>query len=145
MVYFWLGLAVVLCVLEIFTSQLVSIWFVAGAVTSAICAGTFLQGEIFWQIVVFVGVSALALILTRPLVRKMKLLNKTSTNADRNIGRLGVVITEINELKSTGMVEVRGMKWTARSVDGNVISEGTTVKVEAIEGVKLMVTPVKEN
>lgn len=144
MIYVWLGLAILLCIIEIFTTQLVSIWFVAGAVASAICAGTFLKDHIFWQFVVFVAVSAVALILTRPLVKKLKLFNKTSTNADRNIGCRGVVVTEINELKSTGMVEVRGTKWTARSVDGSVIEEGTTVVVEAIEGVKLMVTPALE-
>lgn len=136
----WLGIAVVLGIIEVCTSQLVSIWFVIGALVTAICAAIFLD-SILWQVVVFLFVSALALVLTKPLVKRLKKFNKTSTNADRNIGKIGRVVVDIDRDKASGMVEVDGERWTARSSDDSVISAGTIVKVESIEGVKLMVTP----
>ncbi len=143
MAYFWLILVVVFGVIELCTSQLVSVWFVAGALAAAICANTFLQDQVVWQVVVFIGVSALALVLTRPLVKKLKKFDKAKTNSDRYIGRVGVVTVDIDPIKATGMVEVDGSKWTARSTTGDSIEAGTHVVVDSIEGVKLMVTPVQ--
>ena len=37
-----------------------------------------------------------------------------------------------------------GSVWTARSADGSVIAQGARVKVEAIDGVKLIVVPVDD-
>ncbi len=145
MSYFWLILVVAFGVLELCTSQLVSIWFVVGALAAAICANTFLQDQIVWQVVVFIGVSALALLLTRPLVKKLKKFDKVKTNADRYIGKIGIVTASIDIVKGTGSVEVEGSKWTARSSQGVNIESGTHVIVDSIEGVKLMVTPIKEN
>lgn len=144
MPYIWLVLAVLLAIVEVSTSQLVSVWFVAGALVSALCSATFLSSNILLQLLVFIVVSALALILTRPFVKKLKNTHKTPTNADRYIGEKGIVIQEINPECGTGLVEVDGAKWTARASDGSVISMNTTVLVDSIQGVKLMVTPLKE-
>ena len=88
----------------------------------------------------FIGVSALALLLTRPLVKKLRKFDKARTNADRYIGKVGVVTVDIDPIKATGMVEVDGSKWTARSTSGEIIEANTPVVVDSIEGVKLMVT-----
>ena len=56
-----------------------------------------------------------------------------------NIGKTAVVISDINNLEGNGQVRVNGNVWSARSVDGEIISEGSTVTVKAIEGVKLIV------
>ena len=140
MAYFWLILVVVFGIIELCTSQLVSVWFVVGALAAAICANTFLQDQIVWQVAVFIGVSALALLLTRPLVKKLRKFDKARTNADRYIGKVGVVTVDIDPIKATGMVEVDGSKWTARSTSGEIIEANTPVVVDSIEGVKLMVT-----
>ncbi len=139
MPYVWLAVAVLLAVVEVATTQLVSLWFVIGAAVTAVCSATFLEGQLLWQIIIFIAVSAVALILTRPLVKKLKNQNKVSTNSDRNIGKTGVVIVEINPSDGTGQVKIGTEKWSAKSVDGSVIKEGTNISVEAIEGVKLVV------
>lgn len=141
MAFFWLGLAIILGVIELCTSQLVSIWFVLGAFVTAICAATFLKDYVFLQIVVFLAVSAVALLLTRPLVKRLKSFNKTKTNSDKNIGKTAIVVADIDNTKSSGLAEVDGARWSARSKNGEVIKAGTTVKVEEIQGVKLIVTP----
>ena len=45
---------------------------------------------------------------------------------------------------ATGAVYIDGKIWTARSEDGGVIPAGEQVEVASIEGVKLLVIPVKE-
>jgi membrane protein implicated in regulation of membrane protease activity len=94
------------------------------------------------QIVVFIAVSAISLIATRPLVKKMLQKRVVATNADRNIGETGITISEINNLEAKGEVKVKGVVWTARSDNGEVIPEGSKVRVKTIEGVKLIVEAI---
>ena len=49
----------------------------------------------------------------------------------------------MDNLHGQGQVKLGAMEWTARSMSGEVIPEGTLVKVDKIEGVKVFVTPVK--
>ena len=54
------------------------------------------------------------------------------------------VVTEpIDNLNATGAVQLEGKVWTARSVDGSLIPVDAKVKVERIEGVKVLVRPVQ--
>lgn len=140
MPYVWLGIAVVLAIVEISTTQLVSLWFVLGAAATAVCSATFLKGQLLWQIIIFIAISALMLILTRPLVKKLKTNEPVSTNSDRNIGKTAIVIADIDSEKGTGQVRVGSEKWSAKTKDGSVIKEGENVKVVGIEGVKLVVS-----
>ncbi len=139
MPYVWLGIAVFLAIVEVCTTQLVSLWFVIGAAATAVCSATFLKEQLLWQIIIFIVISVIALILTRPLVKKLKSESKVSTNSDRNIGKTGVVIVEINPTDGTGQVKIGAEKWSAKSFDGSIIKEGTNISVQAIEGVKLVV------
>lgn len=140
MPYVWLGIAVVLAVVEVSTTQLVSLWFVIGAAATAVCSATFLKGQLLWQIIIFIAISAVMLVLTRPLVKKLKTNTPVSTNSDRNIGKTAVVISDIIPENGVGQVRVGNEKWSAKSADGSVIKEGINVKVIGIEGVKLLVS-----
>ena len=91
------------------------------------------------QWIVFIAVSVIALIATRPLVRKATKANRQPTNADRCIGQTAVVIEEINNIEGKGQVHVNGITWTARSADGTVFKKDDLVTVEKIDGVKLIV------
>ena len=91
----------------------------------------------------FVAVSVVALMATKPLVKKYLRPRIQATNADRCVGRTGVVLEDIDNLAATGQVRVCGSVWSARSTDGAPIAAGTTVVVDRIEGVKLMVRPAK--
>ena len=141
MPYLWVIIAVALTIIEVSTAQLVSIWFVVAAVITAICSATFLNDSCIWQCVVFVFVSALCLILTKPIVSRIKSTHKTKTNSDRYIGKVGKVIVSIDPTSNTGQIEVEGSRWSAKSLDGTYIDKDTDVTVEAIEGVKLIVSP----
>lgn len=133
----WVVLLIVFLVLEAVSVQLVSAWFAVGALAALIANLCGLN--VVWQIVLFLAVSAICLVATRPLVKKLTAAKIQKTNADRCIGAEAVVIEEINNLEPTGQVKAVGNVWTARSADNSVIPKGAVVIVERMEGVKLIV------
>lgn len=138
MYIFWAAAIVIFAVAEAVTAQLVSIWFVLGAVAAliaALCGATPVV-----QVIVFIAVTILALVITRPLVKKYIHPKKEYTNADKVIGQVGIVCEDIDNIKATGQVKADGKIWTARSVDGSLIPKGSDVIINRIEGVKLIVT-----
>ena len=138
----WLGLLILFAVAEAATVALVSIWFAAGAMVALLT--TIVTDDIWIQILVFVIVSAVTMAVVRPLAKKHVFPHRVPTNADRVIGREGVITQAVDNLTSSGVVVVAGMAWTARSDSGAGIPEGTVVTVKRIEGVKLFVAPVQE-
>ncbi|MED9970742.1 MAG: NfeD family protein [Ruminococcus sp.] len=135
--YIWIGFAVIMAVCEAATAQLVSVWFVIGALCAAV--STIFTGSLIIQSLVFLFVSLVALIVTKPIVRKIKQNNqKVNTNSDRLVGQTGVVLHDIEDSQSIGQVKVMGEIWSARS-DFAPIRKNTKIKVLAIEGVKLLV------
>ncbi len=138
MTIIWLVIAVVMGVTEACTVQLVSVWFAIGS--AAACITSLFTDQIYIQVIVFVVVTAIALAVTRPLVKKLKRKRPEATNADRYIGKSAVVVEAIDNDHAKGLVKVDNEKWTARSVDGQLLEPGDRVVVTAIEGVKLIVT-----
>lgn len=136
--YIWLGVAVLTALVEAAVPALVSIWFVPGALAALVVS--LLGGAVWLQIVMFLAVSVLALIITRPIAKKLSGGKSESTNADMVIGRSALVTEEIDNIKAVGRVSVMGNSWSARSEDGTVIGVGSSVTVERIEGVKLIVS-----
>ncbi len=140
----WLIAVIGFAVLEAVTYQLVSIWFAIGSIGAMIAA--FCGAGLLVQIIVFLIVSVLALVVTRPFVKKMMKKNGIhKTNSDVLIGKTAVVLDKIDNIAESGQVKVSGMVWTARSGDESVIEEGEHVLVDHIEGVKLIVRKQEEN
>lgn len=137
----WLILIVVFLFMEANTVALVSMWFAGGALIAMIAA---LLGAVPGvQIVLFLGVSGILLTLLRPFLRKYITPKLVKTNVDAVIGSKGVVTVEVNNELAQGTVKLGAMEWTARSTSGEVLSTGTQVVVNKIEGVKVFVSPVK--
>ena len=137
MLWIWIAAIAAFVIIEAVTVQLVTIWFAVGAVGGLIACAA--GAQIWLQILVFVIVSAVALIATKPLVKKFTEKKKEPTNADRYIGRQAVVTEEIDNIQNKGAATVGGLEWTARSADGSKIAKDTVVTVEAIEGAKIIV------
>lgn len=138
----WLALLVVFLIVEAACPiHLVSIWFAAGA-TIALIAGL-LGGPVWLQITLFVLVSGVLLALLWPLVRKYMTPKLTATNVDSVIGSTGRVTAAIDNVGAKGQVKLGAMVWTARSTSGEPIAEGTCVRVDRIEGVKVFVSPAE--
>ncbi len=135
----WLGVTIVAAIVEAAVPALVSIWFVPGGLAALICA--LAGGPVWMQVVLFLLGSAVALVITRPLAKRLQRSSPTSTNADRVLGAEGVVTEAVDNLLGQGRVSALGNSWAARSAEPQgKIPAGTQVVVERIEGVKLIVS-----
>ena len=133
----WLIVAVVLAVIEASTAQLVCIWFALGAVCAMITA--IITENVLIQVLIFILSTAVFLILTRKIVRRLTDVKASKTNADSLIGKEFIVLEEVDNLKETGTLKVSGTIWSVRNTEEGVIPSGTKVIIEKIEGVKLFV------
>ncbi|RJX26179.1 MAG: NfeD family protein [Acholeplasma sp.] len=139
MVWFWLGLFVIAFVLEIFTADMISIWFAIAAIPSFIIA--LAGGDIIFQSVSFVVFTLVLLLLTRPVVKKYLKTNEIKTNVDAMVGMTGKVIKEITP-NDTGRILIRALDWAA--VSKEVITVGEMARVLDVEGNKLIVEKIEK-
>lgn len=137
MILIWLLLLVAFAVIELVTTQLISIWFAGASLVALIL--NFTGFGITAQIVCFFIVSIILLLITYPLYHKYIKKDIVPLNANSLIGELGVVVVEINNLEAVGQVKIKGQIWSAKSLDNNIIKVNSEVKVEKIEGVHLIV------
>ena len=137
MVIIWLSAVIIFAIVEAMTVQMLCIWFAAASLVSLILA--LLRAPEWVQIIVFCICTAILLIFTRPIVKRLMKKPETRTNADRILGMHAIVIHEINNDIAEGRIKVSGQVWTARSADGDVIPVDEKVIIRSIEGVKVIV------
>ena len=138
---FWLIAMIFFLLAEAATVSVVSTWFALGSLAALLSA--LLRAPVWLQAALFVIVSAVCLTALRPLVRKHITPKITKTNVDAVIGSTGLVTVAIDNVSAQGQVKLGSMTWTARSVSGETIPEGTPVRVVRIEGVKAFVAPAE--
>ncbi len=141
--FIWGAIFVGTVIAELETMQLISIWFSAGSL-AAFFAAVFHMPPL-GQMVVFVAVSIVLLIATKPLLKKFKVGKMTPTNIDAEVGRDATVIEEINPAQNTGRVKIGGVNWRARTRDDAVIPVNTVVKVTEISGTTAYVALAEQN
>ncbi|MBQ9063865.1 MAG: NfeD family protein [Blautia sp.] len=134
----WLAVMVFLLFTEATTINLVTIWFAGGALAAAIAA--YLHAGVIPQMLIFLAVSLVLLLITRPLCIKFMKKNNVKTNVDSLIGRTAVVTEDIDNLAQTGKVLINDVDWMARTTSDTVhISKGAVVKIEEVRGAHLIV------
>ena len=133
----WLGIFLVLLVLEIISLGLTTIWFAGGAL--AAFAAALLGANIIIQAVLFLVISLVLLFVTRPIAVKYFNNNLAKTNVENVIGKTAKVSRQIDNVNRLGEAVLEGETWMARSENNEIIAEGTLVTVVAVEGVKLIV------
>lgn len=142
-VYVWLIILIVCLIVESVTTQLVTLWFAAGAVGAMLAANLGANATV--QMTVFLALSIALLLVFRPLLHGVLRTKQDKTNADRILNQRAVVMQTIDNQNETGQIRLMGQVWTARSLqDGNVFQLGETVIVREISGVKAMVEPLNE-
>ena len=133
----WLIAFVLFAAVEFATSMaLISIWFAAGSLVALVLSA--FDVPLWIQLLVFILVSAILLICTRPIAKKHA-KNNIDTNIKIIIGKTAKVIEDIDNLKATGRVRLDGVDWTAISDTGEIIEKDSHVTVTKIEGSKLYV------
>lgn len=130
---FWFLLMVILAIIELLTVSLTSIWFAVGALCATVVS--LFSSNFTLQFFVFIIVSTVLLILTRPTVTKKLNLKKEKTNLDSVIGKLGKVIEVTDDYNHR--VEVEGLSWKAKS--NKKLYVNNIVRIIKIEGVTLIV------
>lgn len=139
---FWLIVAGICFVIESFTIGFLVFWFGIGAL-AALVASLFIS-NIWIQSLIFIIVSSLLLIFTKPLVKKfVKEKDVIPTNVYSIIGKEGIVVENIDTINGVGKVKVNGELWSATSLEN--IEKGTKVKVLKVNGVKLEVEKIFSN
>ena len=125
--------------LEAASMALTSIWFAGGALIA--CVLSIAGVNLYIQLAVFVVVSFLLLYSTRPLALRYINQKTVRTNVDALVGKKA---REIDNDEARGTAMVSGQEWTARSADGSRIPRDTMVQIQAVSGVKLIVSKCKE-
>ena len=120
---------------ELATMQLTSIWFAVGSL-AAFIASFYLPFT--GQLAVFVVVTAVMLIATRPMIKKLR-RPAVPTNHELDLGKQALVIEDIDAAAGTGRGRVQGVDWSAAAKDGNPIKSGETVTVVEVGGARLTV------
>lgn len=143
MVFIWLVLLIVFMAIEVATVGLTAIWMAGGSLAAmfAELAGL----NIWWQIGVFIVVSFLLLIFTRPFAVKYINSNHEKTNYEGIIGKVIRITETVNNYEMTGTTVLNGIEWTVRTEeDGQILNPGDLAKVVDISGVKLIVKKCEE-
>lgn len=139
----WIGLFIILIIIEVFTVGLTTIWFAIGALAAA--GANSLGASLPVQIIVFLAASVILLIFTRPWAAKHLNQNRLKTNYESKIGEVIKITERVDNLRQTGKSIVDGQEWTVRSQDNSVILEKDELaKVIAVSGVKLIVEKYEE-
>ena len=134
----WISIAIILGIIESVTVNLVTVWFALGALGGFVTA--FFTDSVLIQSIVFLVISILMLIFTRPLAKKLLSDRIVPTNSDRIIGEEALVTEKIDLISGSGQVKIMGQIWSAKSADKSVIDENEMVMVEKIEGVCAVVS-----
>lgn len=138
----WGVVFALMVIAELTSLQLVSIWFAAGAAAAFITA--LFETTMWVQLIIFVLVSLLLLIATRPLLKKIKVRNVQATDISGDIGKTAVIIEEVNNDIDKGRARINGVDWKAVSINDEIIPKGSIVKICDIKGTKMYVTFSKE-
>lgn len=135
--WLWIGIAVIMLVVEACTMGLTTIWFAGGALAAMIAS--FITDSFLMQLLVFAVVSLILVYFTRPLAVKKVNMKAVKTNVDAVIGEKGIAQSDIR-VNERGTVRADNKLWTAVLAEGSPdVNTGDTVIVERIEGVKLIV------
>lgn len=135
---FWLVVFAILIIIEIATLGLTTIWFAGGALVAWVLA--LLDVGLPIQVIVFLVVSIVLFIFTRPIALKHFNKQREKTNVDSVIGKDAIVTATIDATHGTGTVIIDGMDWSAKTENPTeVIPVDAVVSVQRVEGVKVIV------
>lgn len=137
MLIVWIVFIVVSAIIELETQDLITIWFTLGAVVALIAC--LLKANIIIQFALFLAVSAIAIICTRPLAKKMQAKEIIKTNSDRIVGMIAIVTKDISP-ETIGEVKVESRYWRAIPQENEVYAIGEKVLIKAISGTKVIVS-----
>jgi membrane protein implicated in regulation of membrane protease activity len=133
----WLLAGVALTVAEMLSLDLILVMLAGGALAAAASAAV--GAPLLLQGLVFALVSALGLVLVRPIARRHLQSGPGLVSGIAALeGKQALVLEQVGP--HAGLVKIDGEHWTARPFeDGQVIDPGTSVEVMKIQGATALV------
>ena len=135
----WVAVTIICVVIESLTLSLTTIWF--GISSFVLVFLAFTPIPFGAQLFIFVAMSLVLLIFTRPVVKKKINQKQIATNYERIIGQIAVVTKKITALDK-GSVKINGMEWTAAVKEDITLEEGSKCIIEEIAGVTAYVKQI---
>ena len=139
MLYGWMWIVIIAAaiIVEVITDQLVSIWFVPGAVIATIL--DYFKVDFVWQVLIVLILAAAGIVFAKTYLSKKLSSRIIKTNVEAIIGERCVVTEKIDNYVGCGQVKIKGQIWSARGVDEDAVFEvGESLRVVAVEGVKVI-------
>ena len=139
-IWFWWIVAGALLLLELMTPGVFAMWLALAAASVGI---TDYFVDLSWQLelLAFAGFSLVYVYLARPWYSKGTLQNSDQPNLNQRVyafvGKTFVLAEPI--INGQGKLDIEGTRW---EVLGPNLAKGATVRVTAVEGMKLRVTEV---
>lgn len=138
--WIWVGIGLVLLIAEIATSSLVALPLALAAFAAAVVA--LLGGGLELQFAAAAVVATGAFAGLRPVARR---LNDQGTvegiGAHRLTNSTGVALSPIDE-SGSGTARAGSEQWHATSASGELIPEGSRLRIVRVEGTRLVVVPL---
>ena len=97
------------------------------------------------QVLTFGIITTLLRIFVRPFVSRFFKTKDYASNSSALVGKVGTVLKDIDKDIAPGQIKVAGEVWSAITEENSVIQKDTLVKIEGINGVKLLVKTYKED
>ena len=135
----WVAVTIICIVIESLTLSLTTIWF--GISSFVLVFLAFTPIPFGAQLFIFVALSLVLLIFTRPVVKKKLNKKQIATNYERIIGQIAVVTKKITVLDK-GSVKINGMEWTAAVKEDITLEKGSKCIIEEIAGVTAYVKQI---
>ena len=140
--WIWMIIAAIFVVGEIFTAGFFLLWFGVGAAVAGVLA---ILGLSFgWQLAAFAVVSLVLFASSRRFAERFSKKQPPGIGADRFIGKQGVVLEDIDNVKNVGRVRLDKEEWRADSETGEAIPAGTQVEVVRLDGTHLVVKTIEK-
>lgn len=134
--WFWIAVTIICILIESCTMGLTTVWFACGAFIMVFLSFTHIAFK--WQLLIFVTISCILLISTRPIALKKLYAKRTATNTDALIGKKVIILQPIEQFKK-GTVKINGVEWSAKTADDTPLDAGKECTITAIEGATVIV------
>lgn len=133
----WIGLVIIFLIIETITFSLTTVWAAIACIPLIFISQTKLP--IKWQILIFVTITIILIVFTRPFALKKLNLGKYKSNVNNLIGQEVIVIEKLEKFQK-GKVRCKDNTiWSAKAFDDKEIDKDIVCKILNIEGNTLIV------
>ncbi len=140
LMWFWLAVMVVCIVVEAATFALTTVWGAISALVMIFVSKT--NMSLKWQLVLFLVMTIVLVLTTRPFAVKKLKLGKDKMNVNSMEGQEVLVIKKISKFEKAEVKAKNGVIWSAKNADeqdDSEISEGSVCVISNVDGNTLSV------